>query len=127
MIVELIEGMEELFLRAFFSRDDVDVVDQQYVRRTVMPVKQRHSVELDRRNHLVHESLARRINDVQARVVIKQTSADCVHQMRLSDTHSAVDEKRIVAARRRLCHRLRSGVRELIRRTNYVAVESKSG
>ena len=36
MIVELVEGVKELFLRALLAGQDLDVVDQQHVGRAVM-------------------------------------------------------------------------------------------
>src|SRR5581483_5012565 len=100
MIVELIERMEKFLLRALLARYDVNVVDQQNIGGTIVPVEKRHAVQFDRRNHLVHKPFARCINHVQAAETIQQTAADSVHQMSFSDTHSAVNEQWIVASRR---------------------------
>ncbi len=92
MIIELIEGMKELFLGSLFSRDDMNIVDEQHVRRAIVPVKQRHPIELDGVDHLVHESLARCVYDIQAAEVFEQAAADRMHQMGFTDPHAAINE-----------------------------------
>lgn len=123
MIVQLIEGVEELFLRALLARDAMNVVDQQDVGGAVMPVKKRHAVELDRRDHLIHETLAGSVDDVQAVEILEQAVADGVYEVRLADAHPAIDEQRIVAARRHLGYRQRRSVGQLIRRAYDITVE----
>ena len=44
VIVEFVEGVEELFLGAFLAGQDLDVVDQQHVGRAVVLVEVRHAV-----------------------------------------------------------------------------------
>ena len=39
VVIQFVEGMEELFLGAFLAGNDVDVVNQQHVRRSVVPVE----------------------------------------------------------------------------------------
>ena len=45
VLVELVEGVEEFFLRALLAGEDLNIVDQQHVRRAIVPMKQRHTVE----------------------------------------------------------------------------------
>src|ERR1035437_6790940 len=63
MIVQLVEGVKELFLRALLVAQQLDIVDQQHVRLAITLVKLLHALRPDARNHVVHEALARRIND----------------------------------------------------------------
>ncbi len=76
-------------------------------------------------DHLVHEPLARGVDDVQTAEIIKQAAADGVHQVRLADADRAINEKRVVAARRHGGDRARGGVRQLIRSADDVCVERK--
>src|SRR5436305_3882291 len=46
VIVEFIEGVEELFLGPLFSCNDVDIVNEKDVGSSVMAVKERHTIEL---------------------------------------------------------------------------------
>ena len=52
---------------------------------------------------------------------------DRVHQMRLAETHAAVDEQRVVGARRRFGDRAAGRVRELVRRADDERVEGVAG
>ena len=79
-----------------------------------MLMELRHPVEPDAGDHLVHEALARRVDDPHAGVVVHQRAADGVHQVGLAHPDAAVDEQRVVAARRSGRDRLRGGVRELV-------------
>ena len=72
MVVQLVERVEELFLRPLLAGQDLDVVDQQHVRRPVVLLERRHPVRSDAVNHLVHEPLARGVNDPQSWVGIQQ-------------------------------------------------------
>ena len=74
-----------------------------------------HAVVADRVDHLVHEPLGRDVGQLQVAIVLQHVVPDRVHQVRLAETHAAVDEQRVVRARRRLGDRAARGVRELIR------------
>ena len=92
MIVEFVEGVEELFLRSLFAAKDLDVVDQQHVGRPVMLMKLRHAIQLDAVDHLVHEPLAGGVDDAHASEIVHQRLADRMHQVGFSHSHAAVDE-----------------------------------
>ena len=115
--------MEEFFLGTFLAAQELYVVDQQHVGRAVVPVKELHALVLDAGDHLVHEPLARRVNDPHAGMLVNQRTSDSMHQMRLAHAHSAVDEQRIVGARGIRRYRLRRCMRELIAGAHHEAVE----
>ena len=82
---------------------------------------------LHRVDHLVHEPLRRDVGELQARQVRQHVVPDRVHQMRLAEAHAAVDEQRVVGARRRFGHRAAGRVRELVRRSDDERVEGVAG
>ena len=62
--MQRIECVEELFLRALFLRDELDVVDQQHVHGAEAIAEARHAIVAQRGDHLVGELLCRDIADV---------------------------------------------------------------
>ena len=57
------------------------------------------------------------------RVVLQHVLPDGVHQVGLAESDAAVDEERVVGARRRFRHRAAGRVRELVRRSDDEGVE----
>ena len=88
MFVQVVEGVKELLLRAFFAAQHVDIVYQQHVRRAVEGVKLRHPVHPDTGDHLVHETLAGRVDDPHAAVIVHQGPTDRMHQVSLAHAHA---------------------------------------
>ena len=85
------------------------------------------AVVADRVDHLVHEPLGRDVGELQIAVVLQHVLPDRVHQVRLAQPHAAVDEQRVVRARRRFGDGAARGVRELIRRADDEGVEGVAG
>src|SRR5712691_11094970 len=90
-----------------------------------MPLERRHAVGTDRADHLVHETFARGVENMHARVLIEQSAADRVQQMRLAHANAAVDEQWVVASRRAGGNRASRGVRELIARADDEALKAE--
>ena len=44
VIIQFVESVEELFLGPFFPGQNVNVVDQQHIRRTIVAMKRRHAI-----------------------------------------------------------------------------------
>ena len=86
-----------------------------------------HAVVADGVDHLVHEPLGRDVGELQVAIVLQHVLPDRVHQVRLAQPHAAVDEQRVVRARRRLRDRAAGRVRELIRRADDEGVEGVAG
>ena len=82
-----------------------------------------HLAGADRLHVLVHEPLARQVDDARAGAVGELLVADRVQQVRLAEADAAADEHRVVL--RRIARRggLRGGERELVRRTGDEGVE----
>ena len=126
-VVERVEGVEELGLRAFFAGDELDVVDQQHVHGAIAFAEIDDPVVADGVDHLVHEPLGRDVGQLQVAIVPEDVLPDRVHQMRLSQSHAAVDEQRVVRSRRRLGDRAARRMRELIRGADDEGVEGVAG
>ena len=125
MIEQLIECVEEFFLRAFLVSQGLDVIDQQDVSRPVILVKLRHAVGADALNHLVHEPLTGGVHDPHGGEVLIERPADGMHQMGFAHARSAVDEQRVVGTRWRCGHGLGGGVRELVAGANHERIEGE--
>ena len=101
-VVERVEGVEELRLRAFLAGQELDVVDEQDVDAAIALAEVEDPIVADGIDHLVHEPLGRDVGELQRLEVIEHVMPDRVHQVRLPESHAAVDEQRVVGARRRL-------------------------
>src|SRR3954470_11744970 len=101
-VVERVEGVKELGLRPFLAGQELDVVDEKDVDASIAFAKIKDAVVSDGVDHLVHESLGRDVGQFQRAQMIEHVMTDGVHQMRLSKSHTAVDEQRVIRTRRRL-------------------------
>src|SRR5262249_57810248 len=77
----------------------------------------------NRLEDLVREPPGGKVRDGHAREEARALVSDRVQQVCLAETHTAVDEKRIVGARGQLGDRLARRLRELIRRADNERVE----
>ena len=116
-VVERVEGVEELGLGAFLAGQELDVVDEQHVDAAIALAEVEDPVVADRVDHLVHEALGRDVGQLQRLEVIEHVVPDRVHQVRLAQADAAVDEQRVVRARRGLGDRPAGRMRKLVRRT----------
>src|ERR1051326_8422290 len=119
-----IEGVKEFFLGAFFAGEKLDVVDAKQIGLTIAFPELDQVVVLDRVDELVDEQLARKINDLRVFLFRDHVLADRLHEMRLAETDAAINEKRVVSARRRLRDRETRRVRDLVVRPNDERFES---
>ena len=114
-LVEVVEGVEEFLLGPLFARDELNVVDQQKVDRPVARAEGGRAVVADRIDELIGEVLGREIDDQRAGKQVNRPVADRVEQVRLAETDAAIDEQRVIRARRELRDGLRGGLGELVR------------
>src|SRR5690242_14628591 len=101
----------------------MNVINQKYVSRTIVSMEERHPVELNGRDHFVHEPFAGCIDNVQAGEVVEQTASDGMDEMSFANADAAVDKERVVAARRHGSDSLSGCVRQLIRGPDDVGIE----
>jgi len=106
--------VEELRLCSFLSRQELDVVDEQHVDRSVPLAEVDDAVVLHRVDHLVHEALARDVDQAHLGRVAEDVVTDGVHEVRLAEADTAVDEEGVVGTRRGLGDGAAGGVGKLI-------------
>ena len=117
--------MEELLLRAVLVGEELDVVDQQRIERTVRRLEVVHLVVLQRFHHVADEALRVHIRDARIGLAREDGVADGVHQVRLAETDAAVDEERVVRAPWIFADLLRGGLGELVALADHEAVEGE--
>src|SRR5206468_8311471 len=118
LFVDRVEGVEELFLRALFPRDELDVVDEEHVDPPVPLAELLTLLRPDRIDELIGELFARRVRDPLFRMPRDHRVPDRVHEVRLAEPGPAVDEERVVAVPRPLGDRQGRGVSEAVVRAD---------
>ena len=88
--------MEQLLLRFGLALQELYVVDQQHVGRTVAILEAVAGLVLDRLDELVGEGLDRDVDHFQVAVLLVDVVADGLQQMGLSQSYAAVDQARVV-------------------------------
>ena len=126
-IVQGIEDVEELLLRAVLAGDELDVVHEQDVDGAVLLAEGGQSVEADGVDHLVDEAVRGDVDEVQVPVAGLDVVADGMHEVRLAEAHPAVEEQRVVGLAGDLGHRPRGGVGELVGGAHHEALEGVLG
>ena len=107
--------MEEFLLCPLFSCDELNVIDQQEVDRPVARAEGGRVVVADRIDELIGEVLGRTIDDHRAGKQANSPVTNRVEQVRLAEADAAIDEQRVIRARRELRDGLRGGLGELVR------------
>ncbi len=95
-LVQRVEGVEELLLDALFSRQKLDVVNEQQVGLAVFLAESGYLVVLDAVNIFVGEFLRSNENDARALFVTGDELADGMEQMSLAQSDTAVKEEGII-------------------------------
>ena len=99
-VVQRVEGVEKLLLRALFAGQELDIVDQQHIGQAVFLAELLGGGGLDGLHDLVGELFTVHIHDVEIGVVFLDLDADGVEQVGLAQAGRTVDEQRIVRAGR---------------------------
>ena len=106
--------MEKLLLGPLLAGDELDVVDEKRIDIPVLFPEFLHLVVTDRVDHFIHELLGRDIEHVSRGDELQGVEADGIEKMGLSETHAAINEKRIVILCRCLGNGDGSGMGKLI-------------
>ena len=83
-LVQRVEGVEELFLRALLAGEELDVVDEQHVDVAELVAEAGHLVVADRVDHLVGELFAGDVADGGMGLAALHVVADGVHEVGLA-------------------------------------------
>ena len=113
-VEEGIEGVKEFLLRSFFAGEKLNIIDQEQICLAVTLAEFDQRIVLNRVDEFVDEELAREIHDFRRLLSCPKILADRLHQMRFAQPDAAVNEKRVVGPRGRLCHGQTGGVRDLV-------------
>src|SRR5208282_3633162 len=118
--VKRVESMEEFFLGALASGQELHVVEDQRIDPAKFLAELAHLVAAQRIDHLVHENFGRHEQHFPRPVATGPDMVpDCGHQVGLAQAHPAINEKRVVFLARLVGDRLRRGMRELIGRSHH--------
>ena len=109
-----VERVEEFFLHAFLTGEELDVVNQQYIHLPVLLAKFGQCAVLDGADEFIGELFAGNVADVRGAFVDGHEMADGLHQVGLAKADAAVDEQRIVRFCRRLGDRESGGMSEVV-------------
>src|ERR1700757_501002 len=101
-VKECVERMEKFLLRPLLTAEKLNVVNQKKVRLAITLPEFDKITVLDRVDELVDEQLTRDVDQLHVFPFRPDDLADGLHQMGLAQTDAAVNEERIVRARRRL-------------------------
>ena len=115
--------MEKFFLRPFFSRDKLNVIDQQHVYRMKPFAKAEHLVETQRIDHFNRKFFRAHVTQPRRRIALLDGMPNCMHQVRLAHAHAAIKKQRVVRFRWLLRHRPRSRMRKFVRLANHERIE----
>ncbi len=96
VVMQLVEGVEELVLRGFLAGEEMNVVDQEQVEFAVTAAERGDAAGLESLDEIVGESLGRDVGDAGLRVAGVDRVSDRVHQVGLAETGRTVDEERVV-------------------------------
>ena len=129
-LVELIEGVEELLLRRFFSYYKLYVIDQQNIYCSVLVAKSCHGRGITASNgfdHFIGELLGCDVQYSHAGILLENKMADRVHKVRLAQSGPSVKKKRVVSIARRFRDSKACGMREHIVAADDESIETVFG
>nr|GEW26933.1 hypothetical protein [Tanacetum cinerariifolium] len=90
------ERVEELFLRAAFAAEELNIIDQEHVQRVVVMLEVVEALALVGRHHVAHILFRVDVADLGAGLVGHHLVADGMDQVGFTQAHAAVEEQRVV-------------------------------
>src|SRR3569833_1326642 len=103
--------MEELLLLALLTGEELNVVEQQRGDRAVITLKFINGVVLQRLYHIADETFRMQIDNLCIGFALQHHITHGVHEMGFPQSHSTVDEERIVSGTRIFRDLQRGGAR----------------
>src|SRR6202790_5154602 len=102
LFIKSVERVEELFLGAFFSSDELDVIDQQDIDGVETVAETDHAIEADGVDDFDGEFFRADVTEAHRRIALLDGVPDSVHQVGLAHAHTAIEEQRVVSLGRLL-------------------------
>src|SRR5690554_490314 len=112
-----VKGVEKLFLGTLLARKELDIINQQCVYRTIVPLEFVDGVQLQCLDHIRHESFRTQIRYLGLRITTDDLVADGVHQVGFTQTNTAVQEQRVIGTTGVLGYLHGGGTGQLVRFT----------
>ena len=106
--------MEELFLRTLLVGEELDVIDQQRVDRTVVALKLFDGIVLQRFDHVLYEAFRVHVDHFGVGLARHDAVADRVQQVGFTQAGAAIQEQRVVGAARIVRHLASRRARQLV-------------
>jgi len=94
--IKRVEGMEEFLLGSFFTAQELDIIQQKDVFVPVFIAEIGHFLVTQAVDQFIGEFFGRGVADVRRWIVLQNLVSDGIGQVGLSQSHTAVDEERIV-------------------------------
>src|SRR6476620_3789800 len=101
-IKERVKRMEKFFLRALFSTEKLNVINQEKIGLAITLPEFHQITVLDRVDELIDEQLTRDIEHLHVFSFRPDELADGLHEMGLAQTDAAVNKEGIIRTRGRL-------------------------
>jgi len=125
-LVQGVEGVEELFLGGLLALQELHVVDEKEVGLAESTTELVRGAVLNRGDELVGELLGADEGDAGVGLPLEELVRDGLHEVGLADPGIAIDEQRVVDARRRLGNRVRRSGGELVGLSDHEIAECVS-
>ena len=123
-VEKLVEQVEELFLRAFLPRQELNVVEQERGGAAIACPPPIHAIPVDRRDQLVDEPLSRQTRDNRA-LLPGQLETDGVQQVRFAESALPDNHERVVFLSRLRDHVARGAEHDFVRGPRDVGIKRK--
>src|SRR5437016_9587500 len=117
-IKKSVESVKEFLLRSLLASEKLDVVNQENISLAITLPEFDEITVLDRVDEFVDEQLTRDVDHLHVSSFRPHILSDGLHQMGFAQANAAVNEQRIVRARRRLRDGKTGCVRDFIVRAD---------
>ena len=102
-----VECVEKLLLRALFSYNKLNIIDQKHIDAPVLLAELGCGIVVfvsDCIDQFVRELLGGHVHDLGVWVILQNKVCDRVHQMRFAESNTSINEKRVVDLSRGFCN-----------------------
>ncbi|MNF91501.1 hypothetical protein D3C84_741040 [compost metagenome] len=89
--------MEKLFLGTLFTGEELNVIDEQRIHRTVEALELVDGIELQCLDHVRNETLGMQVDHLGIRILLEQVVTHSMHQVRFTQAYAPIKEERVIA------------------------------
>ena len=124
LLIQRIERVKKFFLRAVAPGEKVNVINHQQIDMPVAMAEILHVPIFNRQHELVDKRVAGQIENARVGLPLQHLLADALQQVTFSQSHAAVNKKRVVGLTWLLGNRQRGRMRQPIARAGDKVVEN---